>query len=175
MCFGNTSALNLTLVILAASCRAPNTKRLCYSNISPYTRIADIVRCSQCQTRRLAKAKPIPIEQLLALRKIKLISVTKLNLLRKLLSLDIGLYRSIRLFNNHPKISKSFNILKRMKDKLQSVANLRRLICCGFIIVLHPLIVAIKTCIAGEVIHTSNNRSMATSNSLIDNTSDKST
>ncbi|MFP2998176.1 hypothetical protein ACA081_01285 [Candidatus Hodgkinia cicadicola] len=37
-----------------------------------------------------------------------------------------GLYRSIRLFNNHPKMSKSFNILKRMKKIIYNhVANLK--------------------------------------------------
>ncbi|MFP2998120.1 hypothetical protein ACA081_00890, partial [Candidatus Hodgkinia cicadicola] len=98
-------------------------------------------------------------------------SVTKLNLLRKLLSLDIGLYRSIRLFNNHPKMSKSFNILKRMKDNLQSaVANLKTFNLLWFynsfasdIVAIYQLSLTTKTCIAGEVIHTSNNRSLATS------------
>ncbi len=170
LCFGNASALKLTLVILAASCRAPNTKRLCYTNISPYTRIADLYDAVNARLGAYTKPKPIPIEQLLALRKINLISATKLNLLRKLLSLDIGLYRSIRLFHNHPKMSKSFNILKRMKDNLQSVANLKAFNLMWFynsfasdIVAIYQLSLTTKTCIVGEVSHTSNNRSLATS------------
>ncbi|MFP3037748.1 MAG: hypothetical protein ACKESC_00070 [Candidatus Hodgkinia cicadicola] len=65
LCFGNASALKLTLVILAASCRS-NTKRLCYSNISPYTRIADLYDAVNARLGAYTKANPIPIEQLLA-------------------------------------------------------------------------------------------------------------
>ncbi|MFP3037984.1 MAG: hypothetical protein ACKESC_01790, partial [Candidatus Hodgkinia cicadicola] len=53
LCFGNASVLKITLVMLTDRCRTPNIKRLCYPNISPYSRIADLYDADQCQLRRL--------------------------------------------------------------------------------------------------------------------------
>ncbi|XXN13627.1 MAG: hypothetical protein AAI902_00060 [Candidatus Hodgkinia cicadicola] len=131
-CFGNFEALRTLLALLSANATDSNKRRLyAVSNIRQlklayfYSSICDEFgkRCGKQRVFELAKLK--------LLKCASFVCFDKLNLFKKLLSLDLNLMSTLMLFNGISKYAKAWLNLKRLRDNLSSL-NLEIKHVCWF-------------------------------------------
>ncbi|ATW05981.1 hypothetical protein TETLIM2_000011 [Candidatus Hodgkinia cicadicola] len=131
-CFGNFEALRTLLALLSANAIDSDEKQLrAVSNIQQlkmacfYSSICDALG-GRCGKRRLFE-----LAKLRLLKCASFVSLSKLNLFKKLLSLGLNLLSTLTLFNGVSEYAEAWLDLKRLRDNLSSL-NLEIKHVCWF-------------------------------------------
>ncbi|XXN13792.1 MAG: hypothetical protein AAI978_00055 [Candidatus Hodgkinia cicadicola] len=129
-CFGNFEALKATLAALSANAVNSNKRQFYAVDNKYYTRlvyfyslICNEVNANYCKQRVADFAK------LKLLKCAGFVPTYKLDLFKKLLSLDLDITSTLNLFNNVPRYTKAWMVLKRFRDCLSDLDIEVRHVC----------------------------------------------
>ncbi|AUG91425.1 hypothetical protein TETLON2a_000012 [Candidatus Hodgkinia cicadicola] len=131
-CFGNFEALRTLLALLSANTIDSDKKQLCAVGGAKQLKLACFYS-SICDEfgKRYTGRRMFEFAKLRLLKRASFARFDKLNLFKKLLSLDLNLVSTLMLFNGISKYAKAWLNLKRLRDSL-STLNLEIKHVCWF-------------------------------------------
>ncbi|AUG33758.1 hypothetical protein TETCHI4_000066 [Candidatus Hodgkinia cicadicola] len=121
-CFGDFAALRTLLALLSANAVDSDKEQLCAVSDDQQLKIARFYS-SICDAtgKRCGEQRLFELAKLRLLKCASFVRLNKLNLFKKLLSLDLNLVSTLTLFNGISKYAAAWLNLKRLRDNLASL------------------------------------------------------